>query len=323
MMFSGHTYVCSIFSLGLYDLLRNRTARFGPWLRHVLRLTLGVCLSLLVFFDVILILINRFHYTMDVVVALVLVLLFFSNPAIAVASEHWSAWANGEQSLSREWNGQSGDLDLPRDHPEADERDRGSVLVPPCCLPLCCFAGRYHLHERPDLHEGFLADLHALESSFGQELEDLQHRLTDSEAQRRRSEDRSVELGVRLERAMEAKEQFVSEATEARKTTEQERQLRRDLEKRVEQMMEEYRTKEAGLQEEQARREEAERVVREMSRASREILVKNSQPRGRPSGAGEGGSRGRSSSMPPPDLDSSPSAAASGDGGSGDGAARR
>merc|ERR1719235_1430163 len=40
--------------------------------------------------------------------------------------------------------------------PLAEETDHGSVLVPPCCFPLCCFGGRYYLHNRPDLN----VDLH-------------------------------------------------------------------------------------------------------------------------------------------------------------------
>merc|ERR1719498_190341 len=93
MMFSGHTYFCGVFSLGLYDLFRNATANLGWGTRLAIRFIIGAALAALVLFDVVLILMNRFHYTMDCAIAIVLVLLIYSNPAVAVAVEwYMSRW---------------------------------------------------------------------------------------------------------------------------------------------------------------------------------------------------------------------------------------
>jgi len=151
MMFSGHTYVCGVFSLGLYDALLGLTATWAPVMRVPVRILVGVLLFGLVCFDMTLILMKRFHYTMDVTVAIVLVGLLYSNPGVAVAVERYTVWAAArtlaadfEQMDNKEPGAVRASVDA------SYESDKGSVLVPPCCFPLCCFQGRYHLQCRPD-----------------------------------------------------------------------------------------------------------------------------------------------------------------------------
>jgi len=122
MIYSGHTYFISLFGLGIWDLVRNYTHREERTKRNVIRLVVCTVLCILVSFDVILILMNRFHYTMDVILALVLVLLVYTNGAIQVFVRWWCESALGPTHTL-----------LEEDH----------LSIPPCCFPFCWLQGRY------------------------------------------------------------------------------------------------------------------------------------------------------------------------------------
>jgi len=129
--------------------------------------------------DLLLVLLNRFHYTMDVTIALVLVGLLFTNPAVALAAEFW---VNGERPVlplsQNVW--QSG----------GDKQGVGTVMIPPCCFPLCCFLGQYHFYGCADAQESprdganrqHLLEMQELESVYREQIEDLQAQLADQTA---------------------------------------------------------------------------------------------------------------------------------------------
>eukprot|EP00927_Polykrikos_kofoidii_P015293 TRINITY_DN16783_c0_g1_i1.p1 TRINITY_DN16783_c0_g1~~TRINITY_DN16783_c0_g1_i1.p1 ORF type:complete len:975 (+),score=188.31 TRINITY_DN16783_c0_g1_i1:415-2925(+) len=178
MMFSGHTYATTIFSLGLYDLVRNQTARWTPCRRSFVRFVVGAVLLAVVLSEMYMMLVQRFHYTMDVVVALVFTLLMYSNPAIAVVADFWASEFDGSRRIlpsssstrrtANEWG--------------SDVRhDRGAVLVPPCCVPFCCISGRYSLYDRPDLQELFSSELRQVEQDCEEQVDSIQRRLREQE----------------------------------------------------------------------------------------------------------------------------------------------
>jgi hypothetical protein len=174
MMFSGHTYVCGIFALGLYDIIRNLTAQCQWPCRLATRFLAGAALTFLVCFDVTLILLNRFHYTMDCTIAVVLVLLIFSNPAIALAIEWYVGSRERSDMVAREIN---------------EESDQGAVLIPPCCIPLCFFQGRYHLHTKPDMWDRYQGELQDAAADYEGQLTVKMQNLRQSEQNLRQSED--------------------------------------------------------------------------------------------------------------------------------------
>lgn len=230
MMFSGHTYVCATFSLGLFSLFRSRTAGLPVTWRTVGRFLVGSALFAIVFFDVIMILINRFHYTMDVTIALVLVALLFSNPAVAVVAEFWVEYT-GEREALADWR----DRD--------DFRDHGTVLVPPCCFPLCCFTGRYYLHGYPDQHETFHRNLHTVQEQFDAQLHDMQKQLADQrqlaqDSQRRLREAEGVSDSLRtsLDKAEQLRQDADKEAVTARATLHHAKRRSCELESNLEEL---------------------------------------------------------------------------------------
>jgi hypothetical protein len=92
MMFSGHTYFTTLYALGLVELTRRHTKELSPhWQWFFLILVYIVCISEQVI-EIVLVLRNRFHYTMDVAMALLLSLLFFTNATIGVVARKWYFW---------------------------------------------------------------------------------------------------------------------------------------------------------------------------------------------------------------------------------------
>lgn len=142
MVYSGHTYFVTLFALGNYDLLRKVTRNkedFTPLQRQLLRFAGGFVLTIFVLVDVCLILMNRFHYTIDVILAVVLTLLFYTNGAIAIAVEHLAAEDKNEK------------CDCGRK--KVEPTDESEFMLPPCCVPFCTISGRYYIHDYPLHHD--------------------------------------------------------------------------------------------------------------------------------------------------------------------------
>jgi len=158
MVYSGHTYFAALFATALYDfvskafyersLSRNST--------HCCLFVFGFLLMGYVLTDATLILMNRFHYTIDVLLSLLIVFLFYTNPAVARVSAWWANEAWIPRSRHREFS------------KLCDSESSGDVMVHPCCCwpPFCCFSGRYMvtkprvdaLDDSQDLIMGYLRD---------------------------------------------------------------------------------------------------------------------------------------------------------------------
>lgn len=199
MMFSGHAYFFAIFSLGIYDLARKHTASFGLLGRAFSRFFVGTMLLALMCCDVEWTMVNRLHYTMDIAIAIVLSLLLFSNPAVAAATEFWAVDLNGEHTfLASSCPGLGGGR---------NDKDLGELLVPPCCFPLCCFPGRYHLSCLPDRPDAFEKELGQLHDSYGAQLRDLQRQLTDLREEYHQCEEERQKAEVQLMMSMKQAQQ--------------------------------------------------------------------------------------------------------------------
>lgn len=206
MMFSGHAYFCAVFSLGLYDLARKCSAPLGLLARAFCRFLVGSLLLLLMCCDVELIMASRIHYTMDIVIALVLSLLLFSSPAVAAATEYWAVDLDGERGLLESSCSRGASRD--------GEKDLGDLLVPPCCFPLCCFPGRYHLSGLPDRKEVFERELGQLHDNYGAQMRELEKTLAEMreelrlcDEERQRAEALSVLTAKRAKEEKQAREE--------------------------------------------------------------------------------------------------------------------
>jgi len=144
MMYSGHTWFVVLFCLATYEIIRiliyptdlikdeenKKGWRSNKFLCFGLYCTCVSILIALVATEVVLVIRNRFHYTMDVFVAIVLVFLYYTNAWIIIIAESWENLLV-EKSNSR--------------------LIRGEVMVPICCCPFTCFSairGKWFIYER-------------------------------------------------------------------------------------------------------------------------------------------------------------------------------
>jgi len=107
MMFSGHTFVVTLFALGTYEMIRAfRLENFGDayankaWLKMS---ALSIFASLIVaeqFVEIYYVERSHFHYSMDVFMAIVLTFLIYTNGVISVFAKRWATW--GFLALVRE-----------------------------------------------------------------------------------------------------------------------------------------------------------------------------------------------------------------------------
>merc|ERR1712125_139014 len=93
------------------------------------------------------------------------------------AVDHWVG-SDGQSTSFSESAGEHADL----------REDNGSLLVPPCCFPLCCVQGRYHIHGLPDLRGIYAKELRQQELEFQEQLRELRSVMS------RRDEERAVLL---------------------------------------------------------------------------------------------------------------------------------
>lgn len=83
MMVSGHTYFATLFSLSTYKM----TALLGiPWAKVLVGIVCTVCIAM----EVALVAAARFHYTVDMLAAILLVGLFFDSVWIDGLASDWS-----------------------------------------------------------------------------------------------------------------------------------------------------------------------------------------------------------------------------------------
>jgi len=131
MIYSGHTYFATLFAVGIYDFVHTWTREHFPppgfmKQRFAVRFLIGACLAGYVCMDVYCILLNRFHYSIDCVLAIWMVMLMYTNSAITMATDFWTSH-----------------------HGHGHHHD---FLLPPCCVPFCLFDGRYRLHPVAEEH---------------------------------------------------------------------------------------------------------------------------------------------------------------------------
>mmetsp|Transcript_101379 Transcript_101379/g.312705 ORF Transcript_101379/g.312705 Transcript_101379/m.312705 type:complete len:465 (-) Transcript_101379:13-1407(-) len=187
MMYSGHTFVVTLFALGLYEYIRivrpvrskststttSSKSVIAFFKKHAIVFNM-VCLSAVALFaigeqciEVYAVLKSRFHYTSDILVALVMTFLFYTNGVIAISAKLWSQhgltllddsfYHAPEDGDSKAWDemldaveeGSKYYGDLADTVPEEWEKlsSRGDIFIPPCCVPCCCLSGREHIYS--------------------------------------------------------------------------------------------------------------------------------------------------------------------------------
>jgi len=203
--FSGPSYVCALFSLGLYDATRASVRKVKPHFRTLFQLTTAGLLSTIVVADACLDLVSRRQYTMDVTLALVLSLLVYGSPVVAICTDYLMTRGSPLMLESKEGC------------------DVGDVVVPPCCIPFCCVHGRYFLYTKSaaSVEESQRAEAEAMRAAeeFRVEQEEAARRLLQLEAQLEAVKQR-VPVRERQGEA-DAERQFAERLAEARRSHEE------------------------------------------------------------------------------------------------------
>jgi len=118
------------------------------------------------------VLLSRFHYSMDVVMALVVTFLLYTNGAVAVFAKQWelrgwrllvpqfltTLFPSCQIFQSAHYPKVIHEDGVSTKEPSHDEwlstemwSTRGDIYVPFCCFPFCCLAGRQHIYSDNDM----------------------------------------------------------------------------------------------------------------------------------------------------------------------------
>jgi len=177
MMYSGHTFTVTLFALGLYELIRivRPAQRFK---KHAILAKMACLTGLTVItigeqaIEIYAVEKSRFHYTSDIIVALIMTFLLYTNGVIAVASKMWSVhgweqvmilkeYYNKIGKRHTEWDDCEDSAEMNSDNDNFDKVitqqtesggwkhlvSGGDIFIPPCCIPCCCYSGREHIYS--------------------------------------------------------------------------------------------------------------------------------------------------------------------------------
>lgn len=157
MMFSGHTYFTFLYSVALLEVLSRWYAKTQSIVTLLCCGTMTVVVVSSQFMELYLVLHNRFHYTSDVFVAVLMVLLIYSNGPMAILAHWWSF----ELRACEEHD----------DHARLVEERRLPLLwVPPLCCPLCCLPKMVGFHTLQFEREDHVLEQEMLYEAFGESL---------------------------------------------------------------------------------------------------------------------------------------------------------
>jgi len=154
MMWSGHTYITTLYAIGAVELTTNACRTLG-WAQRAAALMFVTFLALFQqSLEIYFVLLNRFHYTTDIVMAVVLTFLLYMNGSIAMCAK---CWRNLFVSFPRNW---TSDIRWHAfDRRKDDERriwetalnSSGTIYIPFCCSPRWFQSTRQHIFTDDDL----------------------------------------------------------------------------------------------------------------------------------------------------------------------------
>jgi len=175
-MYSSTVAPCVLFTLGLQEAVRASTDALEPTVRLAVRMLVRCLLVLVLVSNAVLPILMRYHYSADVLVALLLGHLVYGNPAVSIMAQQWAAAAArdaaarthaaasvsccsgeavqkaqplltdsveaGAADVASKWHNQHEAPHFPK--------EVGQVVFAPCCglSGCCCLAeGLYYLRE--------------------------------------------------------------------------------------------------------------------------------------------------------------------------------
>lgn len=135
---SSPTYFYSLCALALYDGARTATRKMKPHFRWLYRVIFAFVLTFLAVTAAHWELLTRQQYSADVALSVILTLLLYGSPPVAICVDRWLTWGSPSFELLAAGNA----------HPKGqDPHDDGDVVVPICCFPFCCLHGRFFLYS--------------------------------------------------------------------------------------------------------------------------------------------------------------------------------
>jgi len=156
MIYSGHTFFTCLYILGVLQIvremvkdhpeLRPRTGTIIMWSMYAICIA-EQCLEFA------LVIHNRFHYTLDVVMAIVMTLLVFTSSPVCIAAKWWASdkqHAKPAKEAVKDFDRFEKLAKEAKEHgfiliPAEEMRSEADIWLPVFCVPFCCLHGRHHL----------------------------------------------------------------------------------------------------------------------------------------------------------------------------------
>jgi len=144
MMWSGHTYFVTVFALGLHEAVRRGMKATIAWHRILAESLVATAAILQQTVEIYFVLKSRFHYTSDVVMAIFVTYLLYTNSTIAVVAAWWTTPEEGRECVGEEFHGN----DSKWLKNGFGSKAHANISLG-CC---CCSSSRQWLYTEADIH---------------------------------------------------------------------------------------------------------------------------------------------------------------------------
>eukprot|EP00913_Durusdinium_trenchii_P029428 g27586.t1 len=154
MIYSGHTYFTILYILALCDLLRRalgdpstRLYVETKWKRKAILVSVYLACIAQQGIEIFLVMSNRFHYTTDVVLAVLLTFLWYTSAPVCIAAKWWAQLG----TKSAQEKEQPEDCGASVFGGVLQVALSGDIWLPVFCLPFCCINGHHHVISETQL----------------------------------------------------------------------------------------------------------------------------------------------------------------------------
>jgi hypothetical protein len=160
MLLSGHTYFTCLYALGLYEGIRKatRVLKAYHWFKILLILIIVGVACVEQTLEILAVTVDKFHYSIDVYLAVVMTFFLYTNQIPCLIGKAWFQWRTNK-----------GGKIVEKFDAAAD------VLIPVCCVPFCCWAGRHHTFEESKFKE-LIATLEEVNAVTKEQKDDITRR---------------------------------------------------------------------------------------------------------------------------------------------------
>lgn len=156
MMYSRRTYLVVLYGLGIYEIVwvqlkYEKEETISKKRKKILLAVVAAVPFIEQVIEIYYVELARIHYSMDIVVSVVITVLFYTNGPMTIVANRWSRWIQIWKTSKKDTSSVDSYVLVKLEQ----LKPQGDIIIPPCCIPFCLSTGREHLYSTSQMREIF------------------------------------------------------------------------------------------------------------------------------------------------------------------------